>query len=108
VLRFRKRFDQDMDWLRGQDLATFHLYAFATMRQCGACSELAASLCTWLAERGVPVGEAATQFAEVASLAKAVQFKLARLAAGRQVDVGSLLEDMEGHWDAALDIVGDH
>ena len=39
---------------------------------------------------------------QVASLAKTGQFKLARLAAGRQVDVASLLEDMEGHWDAAM------
>jgi hypothetical protein len=107
VLRFRKRFEQDVEWLRGQDLAMFHLYAFATLRQFGACSELTASLCTWLSERGESVGDAATRFTDLASLAKAAQFKLARLAAGRQVDVGSLLEEMEGHWDAAMDSVGD-
>ena len=25
-------FEQDVEWLRGQDLAMFHLYAFATLR----------------------------------------------------------------------------
>lgn len=108
IERFRQRFAQDLEWLRGGHLAMFHLYAFATMRQFGACSELAASLCTWLAERGHPMGEAPAAFTALATSAKAVQFKLARLAAGRTIDLAPLLEDMQRQWDDAMEIVGQH
>jgi hypothetical protein len=108
VARFRSRFEQDLEWLRGADLEMFHLYAFSTLRQFGACCELSASLCTWLDDRSEPVGRAAGLFTEVASGAKTVQFKLARLAAGRQVDISPLLEDMERGWDDAMKIVADN
>ena len=52
VQRFAKRLEQDVDWLRAEGLETFHLYAFATLRQFGSAAELAGSLCEWLAERG--------------------------------------------------------
>jgi Domain of unknown function (DUF1839) len=106
VFRFRKRFEQDLAWVRGEDLTMFHLYSFATLRQFGACCELSASLCSWLADRGEPVSEAAVSFSEIASQAKAAQFKLARLASGRDVDLDPLLEDIEQRWEAAFAIVG--
>ena len=38
--------------LSDEGMGTFHLYAFATLRQCGMTAELAADLMTWLTERG--------------------------------------------------------
>ncbi len=108
VLRFRTRFDEDLEWLRAADMSAFHLYAFATLRQFGSCSELSASLCSWLVDRGEAVGEAGKLFTGLASGAKAVQFKLARLASGRPIDIGPLLEDMARQWDSAMEIVGQH
>ena len=73
LFRFRKRLEQDLDWLRTEGLETFHQYAFATVRQFGAASELSGSLCGWLAERGEPTTESELLFRELALLPKAVQ-----------------------------------
>ena len=42
---FRERFPVDAAWLAERDLSAFHLYAFATLRQLGACSELTTNVC---------------------------------------------------------------
>jgi hypothetical protein len=100
--RFRKRFEDDVNWLREQDIETFHHYAFANLRQCGACAELAASFLEWLDGRGVTrLTGGVEPLRTIAATAKTVQFKLARMAAGREVDVTPLLDDMERGWDAA-------
>jgi hypothetical protein len=39
VQRFAKRLEQDLDWLPRRGLDTFHLYAFATLRQFGSAAE---------------------------------------------------------------------
>ncbi len=36
VHRFRQRLDRDIEWLRSDDLETFHLYSYATLRQLGS------------------------------------------------------------------------
>jgi len=106
VLRFRKRLEQDVDWLRAEGLATFHEYAFVTLRQFGSAAELAGSLCSWLDARGERTADIAVQFGELAVLAKTAQFQLARLVSGRTIDVGPVLDAMEGHWDAAMQALG--
>jgi hypothetical protein len=99
--RFRKRFEDDLAWLREQDIAIFHQYAFANLRQCGACAELAAEFLRWLDARGVPdLGAAAEPMLAIATTCKTVQFKLARMAAGRTVDIGPLLDELEQSWEA--------
>jgi hypothetical protein len=102
VQRFRRRLDQDIEWLRSDGLATFHLYAYATLRQFGSSAELAGSLCEWLAERGEPITEVAVEFRELASDAKTAQFQLARVASGRTVDVGPVLGRIEHRWAATM------
>ena len=102
VQRFRKRLEQDVEWLRAEGLATFHLYAFATLRQFGSAAELAGSLCDWLAQRGQPTAEIGGQLFELASSAKTVQFQLARLVSGRAVDPDPTLDSMERGWDSVM------
>ena len=100
--RMADRFETDLPWLQAGGVEAFHLYAFATVRQCGATGELAASLCDWLIEHGVNAVGARDSFHSVATSAKTMQFKLARLAAGRSVDYQRLLGDIEGHWSQAM------
>ncbi len=105
VQALRKQIESDLDELRGADLSLFHAYAFATLRQCGACAELAASLCAWLAERSEPTREASDHFLAVAAAAKAAQFKLARLVAGRVVDMDEVFTEMEQQWDRGIRVM---
>ncbi len=88
-----------MPWLTQQDLETFHLYSFGTCRQCGATAELAASFVEWLNRNDRPGSEsAATAFRDLAAGAKALQFALARVVRGRQVDITAILGQMEQDW----------
>jgi hypothetical protein len=111
MLRFKRRLEQDLDWLRSQDTETFHLYAFGTCRQCGASAELAASFADWLQlndslTTGSGNGDlqvVADSFRTVASSAKALQFSLARASRGRKVDLDGLFGEMSGAFRAAID-----
>ena len=103
VRRFRKRLEHDIDWLRSEELETFHLYAFATLRQFGSAAELTGSLCEWLAVHGEPMGDSCGEWSALAAQAKTLQFKLARLVSGREIDVEDVLDSMECGWDKAMD-----
>ena len=107
VTRLAERFATDLPWLEAGGVDAFHLYAFATLRQCGASGELAASLCEWLTEHGIEMSDATDSFNRVANGAKTMQFKLARLAAGRSIDYGSLLADIANHWATAMQQLDD-
>jgi hypothetical protein len=98
-----KRLLGDLDWLAQSELSFFHDYAFATVRQCGANTELAASHCQWLADQGRATADAAQHFHTLSQGMKTAQFKLARLAAGRSVDLSSLWSELEGAYEAAFD-----
>ena len=110
MLRLEERLDADAAWLRGEDIETFHKYAFGTCRQCGACAELAASFVDWLVAHdhalsgaGAPDLEAVAEaFRNVAVAAKAVQFSLARQSRGRTVDLHGPLAEMSGAYDRAM------
>ena len=94
---------RDLPWLAGEDLETFHLYAFGTCRQCGASNELAASFVDWLNEYDRPGTESAAEdLRAVAEGAKALQFALARVARGRRADLDSILSPMAERWERAL------
>lgn len=103
VTRMGDRLGTDLPWLAGQDLDTFHLYAFGTCRQCGASAELASSFVGWLNRHDGPGTEpAAAAFAELAEGAKSLQFALARVVRGRQVDLAPILAGMERAWADAM------
>jgi hypothetical protein len=103
VTRYRARFADDMSWLRGQEMSVFHQYAFATLRQCGACAELAAAFLTWMGAGSGYVIPAAGHFNTIATTAKALQFKVARMVAtGKPIDFTPMLDTMEGAWESAM------
>ncbi len=82
--KFKTRLQADLDWLAGESLATFHQYSFATLRQFGACFELAATYLTWLQElTGTMLGVPIEGFTSLSTGAKTLQFHLARAMAQR-------------------------
>ena len=106
VRRFRTRFAADLPWLQGEPMSTFHLYAFATLRQCGAGAEVAATFLHWLGCHGHRGLEpAATAYQRVAASAKGMQFTLARAVTGRSVDFAPMFDAMERDWDQATAVL---
>ncbi len=106
VVRMGARLEADLGWLAGQDLETFHRYAFGLCRQCGASAEVAASFVTWLCDRDGPRARpAADALAGLAEGAKALQFSLARVVRGRTVDLAPHLGVMAERWASAMDVL---
>jgi hypothetical protein len=105
--RYRERFEKDLQWLQGEGLATYHAYAFATVRQFGANFELGALYLKWLTEHArADLGEAAEAFDSISGAAKALILKGARaVSAKKAVDFGPMFEGMETAWDRAMSIL---
>jgi hypothetical protein len=99
IARMGKRIDEDRAWLTEQGLDAFHLYSFGIFRQCGASAEMAASFVNWLNHFDRPGTEdAARSFTELADGAKALQFAMARVVRGRNVDITGILDAMARNW----------
>lgn len=94
--RLRARIEADLAWLQSADEATFHGYAFGTLRQCGAWADTTATFVAWL-EPDLTASIAA--FSELSDLSKTGQFKLARAARGRALDVAQTFDSMGQCWD---------
>ncbi len=107
VSRYKRRFPDDIVWLSGEDIATFHQYAFATLRQCGACAELAGSFLRWLEPDDAPELQLAlAAFETIATNAKALQFKVARAVnTHKPIDCNPLFDAMEAAWETAMHYV---
>ena len=103
VAAFRKRFSTDAEWLAAKDLAQFHAYAFATLRQLGACFELAATHLKWLSDDDAHA-KAAAHFEEISNGSKALLFKVARMVGGnkKKQNFDETLEAMEKAWAAGM------
>ncbi len=98
-----ERFEADLPGLLDGDLERFHRYAFATLRQLGACAELGSAFAAWLEREGVAVQGAASALDAVAGGAKALLFKTARaVTARRPFDVAPATAAMATAWEAAL------
>jgi hypothetical protein len=99
---FKARFAADLDWLANEPLATFHKYSFATLRQFGACYELAATYLQWLRERDVrDLDDPIAVFLDLATRAKTLQFQLARSMSRRKPLDLAPLDDMADAWATA-------
>lgn len=96
VARMTARIGDDIPWLREQHRELFHAYAFGTLRQCGAWAGCVAALVEWFAPTNT-IARAA--FTELSTVAKTAQFKLARVAAGRDTDLSETFRTMAEHWD---------
>ena len=102
--RFKARFEQDLEWLMKAPIERFHTYSFATLRQYGACFELAETYLRWLAASGVDgLAAPAGALRDVAQTAKAFQFQLARAMARRKpLELGAI-DAMGAQWSRAMD-----
>jgi Domain of unknown function (DUF1839) len=103
VTAYRADFPARMTWLIANN-HRFHEYAFATFRQLGSNFQLLSAHLNWLGARGVdgltPAAEAA---AAISSDAKAMQFKVARIArSGRYDACEAMFEAMERSYDTVI------
>ncbi|MGB3773016.1 MAG: DUF1839 family protein [Rhodococcus sp. (in: high G+C Gram-positive bacteria)] len=106
VAALGERVTADIPWIQEAGPDQFHLWSFGTLRQCGFTAELGADLARYLDARGVTgSGDAVQDFLDVATGAKSVQFKMARAARGRSVDVTDALAEMSAAWQRATDTV---
>jgi hypothetical protein len=106
VRRFGERLADELPRLAG-DAAGYHLYAFATVRQCGAAWEAASSFLSWLDDgAGTGLTDAALHFDALATESKTLLFKLARAAAtGKPLDTGPAIESLAASWDHAHELL---
>ena len=102
ILEYQRDFARHAGWLAGGELEVFHRYAFASLRQCGAAYELAASHLRWLFTDNPVALAAADDFDAIAVAAKAETLKLARaVQRNRAAELGPLL-DAAPRWDRAF------
>jgi hypothetical protein len=101
--QFKLKFARDLEGLLKADLAQFHSYSFANLRQYGACFELGETYLGWLGERGIEgLERPRAALAAIAQTAKAFQFQLARsMARGKPMEL-SPLDAMGAHWETAM------
>ena len=102
--KFKPRYEADLQWLTNEPIETFHKYSFATLRQFGACFELAATYLRWLHVQNVPQLERPIAgFFELSTSAKTMQFQLARAMARKKPLDLSILDQMAITWETAID-----
>ncbi|MGH7284635.1 MAG: DUF1839 family protein [Polyangiaceae bacterium] len=113
-VRFKNRFIGDVAALASEGLAAYHVYAFATLRQCGANFELTSLYLKWLdhllGQRGEPRGDelerASNCFDDISQTAKALILKGARAVTTKKApDFSSMLGSMEAKWAEAMSLV---
>jgi hypothetical protein len=96
----------DAQWLRTAGVEGFHVWSFGLVRQCGAAAELAADVAEYLECHGVRgAAGSAAGFRAAAHSMKTLQFRLARLARGRAVDIDDLLDQAAADWQASIDLL---
>ncbi len=97
---FKQQLVEDLNWLKGKDLDLFHQYSFATLRQFGACFELASVYLTWLIKHGEDdLNLAAENYKKISEMAKIYQFQLARsVARGKTIET-TVIDEMASLWE---------
>lgn len=103
-VRYATRFRTDLEWLATEPLSSFHSYAFATLRQCGAAFELAGAYLRWLDAGGECGLESVAEACHrISTAAKTLQFKTARVVATqRSFDPTPMLDTMIAGWDDVI------
>ncbi|HEY4240028.1 MAG TPA: DUF1839 family protein [Kofleriaceae bacterium] len=99
VTRFQARFAQDLPRLQEKGLAYYHAWAFATVRQLGAASELAAMWLRWLGGPGT--AEIAARYDEISNGAKSFILKAARAVNAKRALDASVMSGWADAWAAA-------
>jgi len=100
---FKVKFESDVKWLSKTDLEKFHQYSFATLRQFGACYELATNYLNWLSHQGeTGLEEPTKQIKSISETAKVYQFQLARvISRGKALDL-TPIDAMAKSWSYAM------
>jgi len=104
VDRFGARFERDLPLLTEQGLATYHAWAFGTIRQLGAAFELAALHVRWLGDASaLPAADA---FDTISSVSKMFILKAARAVnARRALDARPMFTEMADAWRRGMEIL---
>lgn len=101
VVRFDERFRRDLPSLQQAGLATYHKWAFASIRQMGAAFELAAQHLEWLDEAAFKTSIEACR--GIADGNKALILKAARAVnSGRPLDAAPVFANMGIAWDVVV------
>ena len=99
-LVFGERLTRDLPELLAGTDSTYHAYAFATVRQCGAAFESAQSFVDWLAApSGIHGALASDALARQVAGAKALLFRLARR---RAFDPAPAIKELAQGWETAI------
>ena len=107
--KFKPRFAADMEWLVNEPIDMFHQYSFATLRQFGACYELASTYLSWLQAQQVPHLEASiAALTDLSTGAKTMQFHLARAMARKKPLDLTPLDTMAARWNDAMTHLKQH
>jgi hypothetical protein len=86
-----------------ESLDTFHQYSFATLRQFGACYELAHTYLQWLQQqRQENLDDSISAINEISNGAKTYQFQLARAMNRKKPLDTAPLDTMANHWEDAM------
>ncbi len=101
-------YNKDMDWLKKAGLATFHTYAFATLRQLGSAFEIGAHYLRWLISlEQIERTDLADKCDVISQLSKSLLLKSARVVnTGKPSDFSSLLGEMAEAWDHIMHHLG--
>jgi hypothetical protein len=110
ISRFAAQFRQDVERLKGEGLPSYHVYAFATIRQLGAAFEFASFYLRWLLSQGESGLEACVaDFAAISDTSKSLILKTARaVGAKKPVDLGPMLAEIESRWAAGVSGLARH
>jgi hypothetical protein len=101
---FKVRFARDLEWLATETLETFHRYSFSTLRQFGACFELAATYLHWLGQHDIKgLDEPLHAFRELSAGGKTIQFQLARAMTRKKPLDLAPIDQMATTWRTAID-----
>ncbi len=105
VRRFGARFQAELPSLQEKGLAHYHAWAFATVRQLGAASELTQLHLRWLGAAGQDdLAGAAADFERISQSAKAFILKAARAVNGKKAfDALPIFGEMADAWDRAIE-----
>jgi hypothetical protein len=107
VRAYARRFDEHLALVLTGDLARYHAYGFASIRQLGAAFELLGSHLLWLDETGL--ARAAAHFGDLSRAAKALLLKLARIAStGKLRDLSPSFAEMAEAWERGMELVDGH
>jgi hypothetical protein len=105
-VRFKARLVEDLESLLAADMDHFHKYSFATLRQYGACFELAETYLGWLAAKSITGLEMPrSAFATISQTAKAFQFQLARSMTRKKTLDLAPLDTMAAQWDVGMTLL---